>query len=141
MNRSPLDETEGVTTMHRLTIERTDRATTISEHPDGADAKCTLERYVEHVNCRTETIQVHSDFSSWQLVTLDDSRVHATATIEHFDAAAAPHGDDSAALKVVRDSALAVDTGIAVVDSYERAAVQRQWDKLAGAARHFHHAS
>lgn len=126
--------------MHRLTIERTDRRTTISDHPDGADAKCTLERYVEHATCRTDMIQMHSDFSSWQLVTLDDSRVHATATIEHFGAAAS-HDDDSAALKVVRDSALAVDTGIAVVDSYERAAVQRQWDKLTGASRHFHRAS
>lgn len=126
--------------MHRLIIERTDRRTTISEHPDGTDAKCTLERYVEHANCRTETIQMHADFRSWQLITLADRRVHATATIEHVGADA-PHDDDRAALKAARDSALAVDTGIAAVDIYERAAVQRQWDKLTGASRHYHHAS
>ncbi|WP_396911618.1 hypothetical protein [Mycolicibacterium sp.] len=126
--------------MHRLTIERTGRGTTISEHPDAADAKCALERYVEQANCRTDTIQMHADFSSWQLVTLVDSRVHATATIERFGAAA-PRRHVSAELKVVRDNALAVDTGIAVVDSYERAAVQRQWDKLTGASRHFDHAT
>lgn len=125
--------------MHRLTIERTDPGTTVSEHPDGSDAKCTLERYVEHANCRTETIQMHADFSSWQLITLADRRVHATATIEHVGAAA-PHDDDCAALKAARHCALAVDTGIAVVDSYEPA-VQRQWDNLTGASRHFHHAS
>jgi hypothetical protein len=126
--------------MHRLTIERTDRGTTVSEHPDGSDAKCALERYVEHANCRTETIQMHADFSSWQLITLADKRIHATATIEHV-CAVAPHNDYCAALKATRDGALAIDTGIAVVDSYERAAVQRQWDNLTGASRHFHYAS
>ncbi|MGY1994359.1 hypothetical protein [Mycolicibacterium fortuitum] len=126
--------------MHRLTIERTDRRTTISDHPDGADAKCALERYVEQANCRTDTIQMHSDFSSWQLITLGGGRVHATATIEHFGAAV-PRHHLAAELKVARDSALAVDTGIAVVDTYERAAVQRQWDKLTEASRHFDHAT
>lgn len=125
--------------MHRLTIDRADAGTTTSEHPDPADAKRALARYVEHADCRTHTIQMHRDFSSWHLITLSDNRIHATATIEHYSAA--PHDADFAALKAVRDIALAANAGIACVDSYERAVVQRQWDNLTGASRHFHRAS
>ncbi|QZH69419.1 hypothetical protein [Mycolicibacterium farcinogenes] len=127
--------------MHRLTIDRADHGTTTtSEHPDAADAKRALERYVEHAGCRTDTIQMHSAFSSWQLTTLAGNRFHATATIECCSAAAS-HATDFAVLTAIRGSALAVDTGIACVDNYERAAVQHQWDKLTGASRHFHRAS
>lgn len=127
--------------MHRLTIEHADHGTsTSSEYPDPADAKRALARYVEHADCRTDTIQMHTDFSSWDLITLGDNRVHATATIEQCSESAS---DDAhfAELKVVLDHAVAVDTGIACVDNYERAIAHRKCDPLTGSAGHFHRAS
>lgn len=127
--------------MHRLTIDRADHRTTTSEHPDADDAKRALARYAEHTDCRTQTIQTHHDFSSWDLVTLADNRVHATASIEDGSTTGPSPSADLIALSALRDNARRVDTGLTVVDSYERAAAQRQSDKLTGASRHFDRAS
>lgn len=78
--------------MYRLTIDHADAAatTTVSEHSDAADAKRALAQYVDHANCQTRGIQLHVDHSSWDLLALDDYRVHATATIENDRTAVAP---------------------------------------------------
>ncbi|GAB5901191.1 hypothetical protein [Mycolicibacterium mageritense] len=121
--------------MHRLTIEHADHGTsTSSEHPDPADAQRALARYVEHADCRTDTIQMHTDFSSWDLITLGDNRVHATATIEHCSTAVAHDDAAMAALTTVPDTAPPADAD-------ERAAMQRQWGDFTVASRRFHRAS
>lgn len=69
--------------MYRLTIHHADDTTTGSRHSNAADAKHALAQYVDHANCQTHAIQIHSKHSSWDLITLDDNRVHATAVIEY----------------------------------------------------------
>lgn len=123
--------------MYQLTITTGTHDTT-SIHPDGADAHRALTGYADRLDCRLRPIQTHSEFRSWDLLTIADDCPHATATIEHVrcDPIEEAH---FAALKRVLDDAIAVDTGDTLVDRYERTAVAvaMQWDTITGARSHF----
>jgi hypothetical protein len=84
--------------MYRLTLDHANAAatTTVSEHCDAADAKRALAQYVDNANCQTRGIQLHADHNSWDPLSLDYNRVHATATIENDRTAVAPVTDFSA---------------------------------------------
>lgn len=127
--------------MHRLTIDRGRHGgVTTSEHPDLTDARRILADYAEHADCELATIQARPEFSSWDLIALDNSCTIASATIEriHADHTTEVHLRTTAA---ILDAALAADTGDPVVDQYEHAVMRMQFDITTGARSHFRCAS
>jgi len=96
--------------MHVLTIDQGPQGITTSQHPDIADAKRSMADYAALADCWLCPIQLHSQFSSWDLVKVYDGGSLATATVEHVHLT--PTGDDrSAAVKQILDNRLGADAG------------------------------
>lgn len=122
--------------MYQLSIDH-DNATTVSEHPDRGDATTALHGYADGTDCTVTTTQAGNESSSFELTSLTTGKTYATATIEH-DPSSPARDARFAELKQLRDAA-AADTGNALVDAYERGAMQMAWDDLTGASRHRPH--
>jgi len=69
--------------MHLVIINEEPGGITTREHRDIAYPKCAVADYAAHADCQLRPIQLHVDFSSWDLVNLYDASSLATATVEH----------------------------------------------------------
>jgi hypothetical protein len=109
--------------MHLLIIDKGPRGLTTSQHGDIADAKRAVADYAAHADCWLHAIQLHAEFSSWDLVKVYDGSSLATATVEHVRLTPSEDGR------------------FAAVDCRARVGLPTQWRTLTGARRRAHRAS
>lgn len=68
--------------MYLLTIDGNRHTVHTSEHADAAGARRELARWADQADCEPRPIQMHADFSSWDLVAVEGNRSRGAATIE-----------------------------------------------------------
>jgi hypothetical protein len=109
--------------MHLLIIDKGPQGLTASQHGDIADAKRAVADYAARTDCWLCPIQLHAEFSSWDLVKVYDGSSLATATVEHVRLTPSEDGR------------------VAAVDRRARATLPTPWGTLTGARSHAHRAS
>jgi hypothetical protein len=84
--------------MYLLTIDGDRNVIHTSAHADAAGARRELARWADRADCELCPIQMHADFSSWDVVAVEDNRSRGAATIEALaPVSSAPHAPPSGA--------------------------------------------
>src|SRR5690242_11712443 len=111
--------------MYLLTVDGNRLDTHTSEHADAAGARRELAHRVDRADCELRPIQMHSDFSSWDLVAVEDDRSRGTATIEAL-VASAQHAPPPSPLSCAPTDATCVRAGSPRLPELPRARAAHQ---------------